>query len=342
VDKPNGKGNQRNSRRVAAPVSFPGVAGLSAPLSAQATCEILDLVLGPIDLTDETIREAMLRTEQAAAGNEPLALRARAAAKRGTRLPLGTTPIASNRRTARPATRTRAGVATGLGPATLPQARTGLLVFNAHDIRAKPFDAVVLQSTPFLAGREQWHRRTKALHLVTAGNRGQPAADLIEGHARRSGAGSGAPAPVPLAVIPGALIVAMILPAPLALPALVRPALHAAHGVCRLRRLRPHEGAQSSAEGQGREQRNEAATAGSGGQRGRQAVELASVHPGSYARRALAPHGCDRTMTTNCAGFRTRQDSRSTGVAGGDRFWGTARDAAGSPARTTHTLDCHS
>jgi hypothetical protein len=47
VDKPNGKGNQRISRRVAVPVSFPGVAGLSA----QATCEILDLVLGPIDLT---------------------------------------------------------------------------------------------------------------------------------------------------------------------------------------------------------------------------------------------------------------------------------------------------
>jgi hypothetical protein len=47
VDKPNGKGNQRISRRVAVPVNFPGVAGLSA----QATCEILDLVLGPIDLT---------------------------------------------------------------------------------------------------------------------------------------------------------------------------------------------------------------------------------------------------------------------------------------------------
>jgi hypothetical protein len=37
---------KRVSRKINVPVSFPGVAGLQA----QATCEILDLVLGPIDL----------------------------------------------------------------------------------------------------------------------------------------------------------------------------------------------------------------------------------------------------------------------------------------------------
>jgi hypothetical protein len=47
VSKPNGKGNQRISRQVRVPVGLPGVAGLSA----QATCNILDLTLGPIDLT---------------------------------------------------------------------------------------------------------------------------------------------------------------------------------------------------------------------------------------------------------------------------------------------------
>jgi hypothetical protein len=47
VDKPNGKGKQRISRKVRVPVSFPGIAGLEA----EATCQILDLTLGPIDLT---------------------------------------------------------------------------------------------------------------------------------------------------------------------------------------------------------------------------------------------------------------------------------------------------
>jgi hypothetical protein len=41
-----GKGKKRISRNVELPVSLPGVAGLQA----QATCEILDLVIGPIDL----------------------------------------------------------------------------------------------------------------------------------------------------------------------------------------------------------------------------------------------------------------------------------------------------
>jgi hypothetical protein len=46
VTKGNGNGKKRISRNIELPVSLPGVAGLEA----QATCEILDLVIGPIDL----------------------------------------------------------------------------------------------------------------------------------------------------------------------------------------------------------------------------------------------------------------------------------------------------
>jgi hypothetical protein len=46
VTERDGTGRKRVSRDVELPVSVPGVAGLQA----QATCEILDLVLGPIDL----------------------------------------------------------------------------------------------------------------------------------------------------------------------------------------------------------------------------------------------------------------------------------------------------
>jgi len=46
VDKKHGKGTKKISRTVRVPVKFPGIAGLEA----QATCTILDLVLGPIHL----------------------------------------------------------------------------------------------------------------------------------------------------------------------------------------------------------------------------------------------------------------------------------------------------
>jgi hypothetical protein len=90
----------------------------------------------------------------------------------------------------------------------------------------------------------------------------------------------------------------MVLPVPLALPALVGPALHAAHGVRRRRLIHPSDGAQPCTEGESRQQRENATTAVSGCERRCKTIEQAGVHTFSLSRGGLVPHVCDTDVLT--------------------------------------------